>query len=46
MGLETLQLLLGLRSLPVSSTELDLHLIEVSLHLLLQPEGMDATMNE
>ena len=40
MPVETLELLLGLSCLPVGLAELDLYLIEVSLHLLLQPESL------
>lgn len=39
MSMKTLELLLGFWCLPVSLAELNLHLIEVSLHLLLQSES-------
>ncbi|TNN51335.1 hypothetical protein EYF80_038433 [Liparis tanakae] len=40
MCVNSLELLLGLRCLPVGLAQLDLHLIEVSLHLLLQTESL------
>ncbi|VCW68444.1 unnamed protein product, partial [Gulo gulo] len=42
MGLGNLQVLLGLRGCPVGLAELDLHLVEVALHLLLDPQGLVA----
>ena len=39
-SLDVPQLFLGLSGLPVGVAELDLHLVEVSLHLLLDPQGV------
>lgn len=41
-ALEALDLLLGLSGHAVGMAELDLHLIEVTLHLLLHPQGFVA----
>ena len=40
MSVDSLELLLSLCCLPVGLAQLDLHLIEISLHLLLQPESL------
>lgn len=41
-ALETLDLLLGLSGHAIGMAQLDLHLIEVALHLLLHPQGLVA----
>lgn len=40
MGMDPFELLLGLCCLPVGLAQLDLHLIQISFHLLFQPESL------
>lgn len=40
MSMDSLELLLSICCLPVGLAQLDLHLIEISLHLLLHPESL------
>ena len=43
MSSDSLELLLSFSRLPVGLTELDLHLIQITLHLLLDSEGLVPT---
>lgn len=45
MGMDPLELLLGLCCLPIGLAQLDLHLVQIPFHLLLQPESLISAAN-
>lgn len=45
MGMDSFELLLSLCRLPVGLAQLDLHLIQISFHLLFQPESLVSAAN-